>query len=246
MAPPFFRLREINDAHFNYEQISCVMARRMTERIPFRSGVTLVGGGPFSARSLRAAMALAPHPVAADGGADALAAHGVVPEVVIGDMDSLRGPLPDTVRLHPVTEQDSTDFGKCLAHTAAPFYIGLGLLGGRLDHTLAALSIMLEYSGQRIVLLGEEDVAFIAPADWSARVEPGTRVSFFPLRPCRGVASSGLRWSVTGLEMAAGGQIGTSNEATDALISARFEPPVAVTILPARYLETVVASLATP
>ena len=215
----------------------------MSTQVPFQSGVTLAGAGPFDAEDLRAARVLAPHVVAADGGADRLAGFGAVPEYIIGDMDSLDGEAPEGTRVLAVPEQDSTDFGKCLARVTAPVIVGIGFLGGRLDHTLAALSVLLQYADRRVVLLGEEDIAFVAPPGWAVTVEVGARVSFFPLVPCRGMSSTGLRWPIEGLEMRAGGQIGTSNEAVDARISASFAPPGAVTILPKRYLGAVVESL---
>ena len=52
-------------------------------------GVTLAGGGPFSARDLSLALRRARVPVAADGGADRLLQLGVIPQAVIGDMDSI-------------------------------------------------------------------------------------------------------------------------------------------------------------
>lgn len=214
----------------------------MIKQVSFQNGVTLAGGGPFGADDLRAALALAPHPVAADGGADRLMALRTVPEVMIGDMDSLRGEVPEETRAFSVTEQDTTDFGKCLARVDAPFFVGVGFLGGRIDHTLAALSVLLTHADKRVVLLGEEDVAFVAPTDWRITLEPGVRVSFFPLLPCRGVSSEGLRWPIKSLEMAAGGQIGTSNETVAAQVSARFDRAGAVTILPKRYLEAALNS----
>ncbi len=215
----------------------------MTQQVSFRTGITLAGGAAFAECDLRAALRLAPHPVAADSGADRLAVFGITPEIVVGDLDSLRGVLPKATRVQHVSEQETTDFGKCLLHVEAPLYIGVGFLGGRLDHTLASMSVMLTHAERRIILIGEEDIAFIAPDDWTMAVEPGARVSFFPLVPCRGAASDGLRWSIAGLTMAAGAQIGTSNEAIKAQISARFEPRGVVTILPKRYLEAAVDSL---
>ena len=215
----------------------------MTVPPAFARGVTLAGGGPFGADDLAAARARAPSLVAADGGADRLAALGAVPEAVIGDMDSLRGTLPDGVTAIPVTEQDSTDFAKCLRHVEAPLFIGVGFLGGRLDHTLAALSVLLEHAAKRIVLLGEEDVAAIVPPGRPLHLEPGARVSFYPLLPCTGIASEGLRWPVEGLNMAAGGTVGTSNEAASARVSARFGPNGIVTILPKRFLGAMVDAL---
>ncbi len=213
------------------------------QQISYRAGVTLAGGAPFSRATLDAALGLAPHPVAADGGADGLLGYGVVPEAVIGDMDSRHAALPPGVAEIAVAEQETTDFEKCLARLDAPLIVGVGFLGGRLDHTLAALSTLLGHAGRPVILLGEEDVSFVAPEGWSMAVAPGTRVSFYPLRPATGVASRGLRWPIDGLAMAAGGRIGTSNEAADARIAARFDRPGIVTMLPARCLSAAVESL---
>ncbi|MBM3613497.1 MAG: thiamine pyrophosphokinase, partial [Alphaproteobacteria bacterium] len=103
-------------------------------------GVTLAGGAPFGGALLRAALGLAPRLVAADGGADRLLRLGHMPEVAIGDFDSIsaaaRAALgPD--RLHHIPEQDTTDFDKALRSVAAPFVVGLGFSGARIDHGLA-------------------------------------------------------------------------------------------------------------
>ncbi len=215
----------------------------MIEQVLFQNGVTLAGGGPFYVEDLHKALSLAPHPVAADGGANRMMALDIVPEAVIGDMDSMLGKIPEKTRIMALTEQETTDFGKCLAHVDAPFFIGVGFLGGRVDHTLAALSVLLTHAARRVVLLGDEDVAFIAPPNWRITLEPEARVSFFPLVPCLGVSSDGLRWPIDGLAMTAAGQIGTSNEAVAARVSATFDRAGAVTILPKQYLEAVLASL---
>ncbi|MDE3079942.1 MAG: thiamine pyrophosphokinase, partial [Paracoccaceae bacterium] len=82
------------------------------------SGVTLVGGAPISARLLADALDIAPTLVAADGGAQRALAAGQVPQAVIGDLDSLsaRARAELTDRLHPVPEQETTDFDKALRH----------------------------------------------------------------------------------------------------------------------------------
>lgn len=215
----------------------------MIEQFTYQKGVTLAGGAPFTRDDLTTALALAPHPVAADGGADGMLVHGITPALVIGDMDSRRTSLPPTTKLVPVAEQETTDFGKCLARINAPLYIGVGFLGGRLDHTLAALSVLLTYANRRIILLGKDDIAFIAPPECRLAVEPGMRVSFYPLAPCRGVASTGLRWPIDGLSMVAGGQIGTSNESIASEITAHFEPNTALTLLPRCCLHAVAQAL---
>lgn len=177
--------------------------------------VTLVGGGPVLAEDLAWSISRAPCIAAADGGAETLVAAGYVPEAVIGDLDSLSdaalAKLPKEI-VHYVDDQDSTDFEKCLSRITAPFIIGLGFLGGRLDHTMAALSTLAR-DRVRCILLGSSDVVFAAPALLRLNLSPGTRVSLFPMGPVGG-RSQGLRWPIDGMRFDPGGRIGTSNEAT--------------------------------
>ena len=178
--------------------------------------VTLLGGGPCHKTVYEAAITLAPFLVAADGGAAHALAFGDMPRAVIGDMDS----LPETVRatipserLHRVSEQDTTDFDKALRHISAPLVIGVGFLGARLDHTLAAMSVLLRHHAQPCILLSEEDAVFALPAEITLDLAVGSRFSLYPLAPATG-RSEGLRWPIKGLAFEPLGQIGTSNQVT--------------------------------
>ena len=181
-----------------------------------KTGVTLLGGGDFAHDDLALALSLAPLLVAADGGADGALAAGRMPAAVIGDFDSIsaeaRAAIP-AERQHRVPEQDSTDFGKCLRLVEAPFLIGLGFAGLRLDHMLSVMTALATHPAQRCVILGAEDVIFLSPPRLSLPLEPGTRLSLFPMGPASG-RSTGLRWPIDGLDFAPAGRIGTSNEAT--------------------------------
>lgn len=178
-------------------------------------GVTLIGGGAVNAAALSAALAIAPVVVAADGGADEALRHGLIPEAVIGDFDSLsdaaRARLPEA-RLHHVAEQDSTDFSKCLTRIEAPFVLAVGFTGRRLDHTLAALTTLAARPGPPCLMLASEEVVFAAPATLSIDLPAGTRVSLYPLGPASG-RSTGLRWPIDGIDFSPAGRVGTSNEA---------------------------------
>lgn len=209
----------------------------------FAEGVTLVGGGSLDRAAFALARSHAPVVVAADGGANALAAWGEGAAAVIGDMDSvadLDGWRRRSEVLH-IAEQDTTDLEKCLYSVDAPLFLGVGFTGRRFDHTLAALHALLRWRDRRVVLLGEEDVVFLCPPDWSARLAPGARVSFFPLTPVRGVESRGLRWRVDGLDFAPGVRIGTSNAAEAPEVSVRFDGWGMAAILGREWLPQVLA-----
>jgi thiamine pyrophosphokinase len=178
--------------------------------------VCLVGGGEIGPDDMRKALALAPEVVAADGGAAASLRVGVMPAAVVGDFDSLdaetRARLPAD-RLHVISEQESTDFDKALRSVAAPLVIGLGFLGARLDHQLAALTTLAAHPDRACLLLGPEEVVLLLPPDLAVDTAPGDRVSIYPLLPVTG-RSEGLRWPIDGLKLAPDGRIGTSNRAT--------------------------------
>jgi thiamine pyrophosphokinase len=206
-------------------------------------GITLVGGGPVTAAQLARATAFAPRIVGADGGADRLLRLGHSPEAVIGDMDSISAATKARLagRLFPVPEQDSTDFDKSLRLIRAPFILGLGFAGARMDHGLAVFSGLVRAADQRCLILGPRDVTFLCPPDLALDLPSGTRLSLFPMGPVRGT-SEGLRWPIAGLNFAPDGQIGTSNAVTGP-VRLSFDAPKMLVILPVRYLAAVLHGL---
>lgn len=207
-------------------------------------GVTVIGGGLVSRSDLAQALAVAPLLVAADGGADRALALGHVPDHVIGDLDSITSQarrVIDPARILHVSEQDSTDFVKCLTRISAPFVLAVGFAGLRLDHTLAALTAMVTgREGPRVVLLAPEDIVFAAPPRLVLPLMPGTRLSLYPMGPSRG-SSVGLEWPIDGIEFHPGGQVGTSNRAKG-LVTLRIEGQMLV-MLPRETLGSVLTAL---
>ena len=211
-----------------------------------RGPVTLVGGGPVDARQLARALALAPEAVGADGGGDVVLPAGAEFAAVIGDMDSLRGAEALRARgvaLHEIAEQESTDLEKCLRSVEAPLFVGLGFLGGRIDHHLAAMNALAR-EARPVVLLGGQDLCFRCPQELDLELAEGTRVSLFPMAPLRGTVSEGLRWSVAGLAMAPAGRIGTSNQATGGRVRIAFDGPEMLVVLSQETLVAVIRRLA--
>lgn len=208
--------------------------------------VTLLGAGEVNHADLNEALSLAPRLVAADGGADAALAAGIVPDAVIGDFDSISEAAKAAIapeRLHRIAEQDSTDFDKCLAAISAPLVLGLGFLGARLDHQMAALSGVVRQPDVRCVLIGARDVAFLCPPRLVLALPVGARVSLFPMAPVRG-ESRGLTWPIKGLEFAPDGRIGTSNAACASKVVLEMDAAKMVVIVPRAHLRAVIAALA--
>ena len=223
----------------------------MTEEIVHDSRpVTLVGGGKVKKSLLRAAIVHGPKVVAADGAVKAVLKAGLDPEAVIGDFDSIseaaRAAVP-AGRCHVIDEQDSTDFEKCLGRISAPLVIGVGFMGGRLDHQLAVLHGMLRFAGRPCLLLGRKDIAFLAPPELRLSLPEGSRVSLFPLAAVE-ARSEGLRWPLDGIDFAPGRRIGTSNLVAQGVPVVRIttDRPGMLVILPAARLGPAVAALSDP
>jgi thiamine pyrophosphokinase len=164
--------------------------------------------------------------IGADGGGARALSWKLIPDLVIGDMDS----LPDEARVvlagggcrfieHP-RAKDETDLELALTYAAkrgAREITILGAMGGRLDHTLANV-LLLTLPELRAVLVrlvdGEEEV-FVARRDQPVTVggEPGDLVSLLPLGGnVDGVTTTGLAWALDGDTLRFGLSRGVSNE----------------------------------
>lgn len=188
------------------------------ELLVFSRPLVIVGGGPVDKDLLDRLSKAGVSMVGADSGGQTIADAGFTPDAIVGDLDSLVGveAWRTKSRLIRVDDQDTTDFQKCLAYTRAPVTIGIGLTGGRFDHTLASLSAVTEYAGdRRIVLVDEEDIVVGIHGGCTFTVRPGDRVSVYPMTAIEFAGSRGLEYSLEGLRLEPGGRVGTSNVATD-------------------------------
>lgn len=207
--------------------------------------VTLLGGGELPAGLLEESLGLAPILVAADGAADVALAAGRLPDAVVGDMDSIspraRAAIP-AERIHPIAEQESTDFDKALRSIAAPLVLAVGFTGARLDHELAVYNALVRHASRRCIVIGSHDICLHVPGRLSLDLAPGTRLSLFPLAPVR-VSASGLRWPLRELELSPVGRIGTSNETTGRAVEIVASGPGLLAILPRDRLAAAAAAI---
>lgn len=209
--------------------------------------VALIGAGPAPAAALAACLSRAVAVVAADGGAAAAIAAGRMPDRVIGDLDSLAPGTVPPERVVRVAGQDDTDLEKCLSRIDAPLVLGAGFLGGRVDHSLAAMNVLARRGAAGAapcVLLGEADAVFAVPRRVSLALRAGDRVSLFPMAPVTG-RDEGLRWPIAGIAFAPDGRVGTSNEvaAPDGRVALRMDGPGMIGIVPAARLDAAIAAL---
>jgi len=141
--------------------------------------------------------------IAADAGYAELISRGIIPDLVVGDFDSL-GAVPD----HPnivssPAEKDDTDMMLAVKEGLSlgfDMFVIDGGLDGRLDHTIANLQVLvyLSRNGARGILLGRK-MCVTAVTDGSISFHPGRQYPELELSGCDPIADTeaGMRGVVS-------------------------------------------------
>ena len=184
-----------------------------------------LNGAPDSERLIQTVAGRADFVVAADGGARYALAAGIVPDLIVGDMDSLGEDLAREIgrrgaglERHPVRKDKMDGHLAVLAArergaTAAEFVCALGGKPGAifaLPHILLAAerlglrsSAVAEWGRMFVVETGSRDVEGAV----------GDSVSVFPLAgPATGVTLEGMGYPLTNATLEPGDTLGFHNE----------------------------------
>jgi len=121
----------------------------MDDMIHFEAVILANGDYPSASLPLRL-LHEAPFVVCCDGGADGYIAHGYLPDVIIGDGDSLseenRRKYASLLRHNPDQEtNDQTKAVQFLLSQGKHHIAIVGATGKREDHTLGNVSLLIEY-----------------------------------------------------------------------------------------------------
>ena len=179
----------------------------------------LICNGEQPSRSLARRLArLADCIIAADGGANGARKMGIVPDLIIGDLDSITTASRRFFASTPVirvARQDNTDMEKALDHilskSLAQEVLIVGATGHRLDHTLGNLVVLSHYAHRLLVIAcGDGWHAFPVRTGERIHASIGTTVSLIPFSDCRGVTLRGLKYPLRNAPLRAG-QIAVSN-----------------------------------
>lgn len=165
--------------------------------------------------------------IAADGGAHHALSLGLIPQIILGDFDSLHADARQVAEkagtrfLHYPCDKDETDLELALQYALEQdclVIIILAALGGRIDQTLGNLSLL---TNQKFSLVdirlddGVEEVFFVRT---QAQVQgrAGDVISLIPWgNQVTGVSTKGLRWLLRGETLHPDKTRGISNEMLD-------------------------------
>ena len=150
--------------------------------------------------------------VAADAGADRLLKYNIIPDKIIGDMDSISDKATTKLEEWIVSNKNiqKTDLEKATDYAfekgASEIQI-IGWSGGRIDHTLAALGLAFN---PRISLIDEH---FTVEAVTDSKTIEGEECTLFSLMamPEARVSVTGARWNLQQEKLNMGG-LGVHNE----------------------------------
>ncbi|MGE5558875.1 MAG: thiamine diphosphokinase [Bacillota bacterium] len=189
-----------------------------------REKILVVAGGEIISPDLiRAEWPFHDKFIAVDGGGNRLHQLGLVPDTLVGDLDSISPEvLKDwtgkvTVQAYPV-EKDETDLELalvCAAGYGAHEASILGASGSRLDHTLANFGLLVTASrlGMRARLVFPGGEARLAGQDKSFNLNMGDLVSLIPLSPeVKGITTKGLKYPLRNESLFMGKTRGVHNE----------------------------------
>lgn len=164
--------------------------------------------------------------IAADGAAVQITSFGFLPDLIVGDLDSITYKnkfLEDpNIEIHFKYDQNMYDFDKALILAQEKEYknvLVLGMNGGELEHTLNNCSIWMKYSHKlNIVTLTDGRFGYVVTDNINIELKRDEIISIIPF-PQAEIVSNGLKWALNGTTLALGGSEGARNKTNEKEIS---------------------------
>lgn len=163
--------------------------------------------------------------IAADGGANHCTRLGITPDILLGDLDSIKPAILAklesegvTIHRHP-TRKDATDLELALdlaVEKGARTIWLIGALGGRWDMSLANIMLAArdKYKDQEVFLLGQDcSMQILHPGKiHTISGTSGKTISFLPLKDdVYGVTLIGFEYPLKNHTISFGSTLGVSN-----------------------------------
>lgn len=198
-----------------------------------KTALVLLNGQPPCKPLIKKLWDLSDFRIAVDGGANHALQYGLIPDMVLGDFDSVehktRELLDSTIFMH-APNQDYTDGEKSLKYLFEnKEYNQIHIAGGtgnRLDHSLYLLGLLKSfYSAKvRITVWNDFEKWFVINKSSVIRGRKGQRISFFPLgAPVANLTLEGAKYSFENKTLATGSFTSISNRFESDKISLTFK-----------------------
>ncbi len=167
-----------------------------------------------------------PFIICADGGANKARAFGIMPQYIIGDLDSITQKTRHYFSSVPIihdADQNSTDLEKVLEHLLTNNFTSaaiIGATGERPDHTMSNFSILLKYHKKlSLQFFDERCTVEIVQKKIRFGAVVGQQISLIPMGTCVGITTEGLKFPLKNESLELGVREGSSNEAIKSAIT---------------------------
>lgn len=171
------------------------------------------------------------HLICADGGAEKARELGLIPDLIVGDLDSVTtGTLEHFhsvgVKIEPIPDQENNDLEKCirlLIRNDWRQFILTGFTGRRDDQTIATLQIAGKYMSRAQFLIYTEtaEIYLLNKGNWLFETASGQVISLFGFPRARQVTTAGLQFPLQAENLDRGSR-GLSNVANGSAVQINF------------------------
>ena len=178
-----------------------------------KNALIICNGSPPKKNLLYRLWDLSEFRVAADGGANFLYSLNLLPDAIVGDLDSLKPEIRKKFSnsiLHKIKEQNTNDADKAVRHCLKRGFSKINFVGAdgaRQDQFLSNLEILFKYTSQaRLVLWSPiERMEFVTEL-WEENLPLGSRISLLPIfGGAKKVLTNGLKFKIDNNSLLPGG-----------------------------------------
>ncbi len=168
--------------------------------------------------------------ICADGGANIALKSGIMPDAIVGDLDSIHAEA--LVKFHKVTtyedrDDETTDLEKAILWSIKAKFDHItvvGATGKRVDHSVGNLGVLAKYYPDAIIRFVDDlgELSYIG-RELTFEARKGDVISLIPLSRCEGIFTQGLRYALEGEALELGVREGTSNIVDNSPVSIKVK-----------------------
>ncbi|MDR3667043.1 MAG: thiamine diphosphokinase [Ignavibacteriaceae bacterium] len=183
--------------------------------------------------------------ICADGGANAARKINVLPDYIIGDLDSI---ATETIKFYTgkseiirIKRQNDTDVEKCIKFAIKKKLNDIvltGVTGNRLDHTFCNLGIVIKFNNLANIRIISEN-SYLAPYTGHIQIKTcsGETISLYGINSRTLIKSEGLYYPLENIALPFGVRESTSNLAVTEVVKLNISDGIIFVI---RDLKTVI------
>ena len=157
--------------------------------------------------------------ICADGGANSASRMKIVPDFIIGDLDSINeqtlNKFSSNSKIIRIKRQNDTDVEKCLKFAIRKKFdesILLGVTGNRLDHTLCNLGIVIKFHTKiKLKIIAENSILIPYTGKVKLKTYPGETISLYGFNKKTKIYSRELKYPLKNIPLPFGKKESTSN-----------------------------------